>query len=250
MNYTIIQPYHHTNIQADVIIEELKSLADPVNVAGMARFGINSNNTLGISMPVIRTMAKEYRGNHELSLELWDSGIHEARILAALIDDPKNVTQAQMEKWVSEFDSWDVCDQCCMNLFDKTPFAVNKIFEWSEREEEFVKRAAFALIATTAVHNKKLSDDEITEFLPVIIDKSDDERNFVKKAVNWALRQIGKRNMYLNRKAIEAAESILKQNTRSGRWIANDAIRELKDEKIIYRIVKKNEGRGKRSEKF
>lgn len=220
------------------ILDELKSLANPENVKGMARFGISSQNTLGIAMPVIRNMAKEYRRNHELALELWDSGIHEARILAALIDDPKKVTERQIERWVSEFDSWDVCDQCCMNLFDKTPFALKKIFEWSEREEIFVKRAAFALMATTAVHNKKLDDEEFIEFFPIIIAKSDDDRNFVRKAVNWALRQIGKRSMYLNRKAIEAAEEILKQNTKSARWIAKDAIRELKDEKIIDRIRK------------
>jgi len=229
---------------AEMIVDELRGIANPENVKGMARFGISSNNTLGISMPVIRQMAKEFRGNHDLALELWDSGIHEARILAALIDDPKKVTEAQMEKWVYEFDSWDVCDQCCMNLFDKTPLAVKKIFEWSEREEEFVKRAAFAMMATLAVHNKKLSDEEMMEFLPLIIAKSDDERNFVKKAVNWALRQIGKRNMFLNAKAIETAEKILILNTKSGRWIARDAIRELQDEKIIFRINKKEEKRG------
>lgn len=225
-------------INAEMILEELRGMANPENVKGMARFGISSENTLGISMPVIRLMAKEYRKNHELAIDLWDSGIHEARILAALIDDPKKVTEAQMEKWVKQFDSWDVCDQCCMNLFDKTPFAVKKIFEWSERDEEFVKRAAFAMIATIAVHNKKMDDEELIEFLPLIKEKSTDGRNFVKKAVNWALRQIGKRNMYLNGKALDTAQEILKSESRSARWIANDAIRELRDDKIVDRINK------------
>jgi len=146
------------------------------------------------------------------------------------------VTEAQMEEWAVEFDSWDVCDQCCMNLFRKTPFAYKKAFEWSMRDEEFVKRAAFTLIATLAVHDKKADDSKFEQFFPIILRESSDNRNFVKKAVNWALRQIGKRNLYLNKKAIILAEKINKTESKSAKWIAKDALRELKSEKIQIRL--------------
>ena len=149
------------------------------------------------------------------------------------------VTESQMENWVAEFDSWDVCDQCCINLFRKIPFAYKKIFEWSTREEEFVKRAAFAMIAVLTVHDKKAEDKKFEEFFPLIISASSDSRNFVKKAVNWALRQIGKRNLNLNQKAVEVAEEINNIDSKSAKWIATDAIRELKSEKIQERLKKK-----------
>lgn len=218
------------------IITRFQSLSNPENVIGMARFGINSNNTFGIPMPVIRNMAKEIGKNHQLALELWNTGIHEGRILAALIDKPDQVTDKQMEQWVLDFDSWDVCDQCCLNLFDKTKYAYPKAEEWSNRKEEFVKRAGFALMAVLAVHDKKADDKRFLKFLKIIIRESTDERNFVRKAVNWALRQIGKRNLLLKDKAIETAGEILKLNSRSAKWIANDAIKELTTEKIIKRI--------------
>lgn len=218
------------------ILTRFKSLANPENVKGMARFGINSNNTFGIPMPVIRSMAKEIGKNHQLALELWDTGIHEGKILAALIDKPDQVSEEQMEKWVIDFDSWDVCDQCCLNLFDKTKYAYIKAEEWSNRNEEFIKRAGFALMAVLAVHDKKADDKNFTKFLQIIIRESTDDRNFVKKAVNWALRQIGKRNLFLKDIAIETAGEILKLNSRSAKWIANDAIKELTTEKIIKRI--------------
>ena len=226
----------NSSLTAESILAELRSLANPENVVGMARFGINSENTLGISIPALRAIARRTGKNHALAQELWSSGIHEARILACFIDSPKQVTPEQMESWASEFDSWDVCDQCCSNLFDKTPFAYQKAGEWSGREEEFVKRAGFVLMAALAVHDKKAEDSKFTPFLPMIIRESDDERNFVKKAVNWALRQIGKRNKNLNALAISTAREIQERSSRAARWIASDALKELTGESVQRRL--------------
>jgi len=220
------------------IIDRLKSLANPDNVAGMARYGINTENTLGVSMPVLRKMGKETGKNHELAQQLWDSGIHEARILASLVDDPKQVTADQLERWVLDLDSWDVCDQLCSNLIEKTLFAYTKAGEWSLREEEFVKRAGFVLMARLAVSDKKAPDEVFKPFLKRIQEEAADERNMVKKAVNWALRQIGKRNLNLNKKAIMTTEKIKQIDSKAARWIANDAIRELTSEKIQKKLHK------------
>jgi len=222
------------------VLKRLNSLSDPKALEGMARFGINPKNTYGVSIPNLRKMAKEIGKDHLLAKQLWSSSIHEARILAGFIDDKRKVTEAQMEQWVKDFDSWDVCDQVCMNLFDKTPFAYRKAIEWSKRDEKFVKRAGFALMATLAVHDKKAEDKQFEKFLPIIKRGSSDNRNFVKKAVNWALRQIGKRNMNLNRKAIETAKEIQKMDSKSAKWIAYDAIRELTNKKILKRLKSKN----------
>ncbi|MCK5044362.1 DNA alkylation repair protein [Candidatus Parcubacteria bacterium] len=227
-------------MQSKEVLKKLKSLANSKSVAGMARFGINPQNTLGVSMPIVRKIAKEIGKDHKLAQQLWDSKIHEARILAGFIDEADKATEKQMENWVKDFDSWDVCDQVCGNLFDKTEFAYSKAFEWSEREEEFVKRAGFVLMATLSVHDKKASDKQFEQFLPVIRRETEDERNFVKKAVNWALRQIGKRNISLNKKAIEIAKEIQKVDSKSAKWIANDAIRELTNENILRRIKNKH----------
>ena len=214
-------------VRVDQILNRLRSLSDPDAVAGMARFGINPRNTYGVSIPILRKIARELGKDHELAQQLWASGIHEARILAGMIDDHEKVTQAQMESWVRDFDSWDVCDQCCSNLFDKTRFAYRRSSEWSSRNQEFVKRAGFALMAALAVHDKDASDNKFLKFLPLVKAASTDERNFVKKAVNWALRQIGKRNHRLNRSAIATAREIQKLDSRAARWIASDALREL-----------------------
>jgi len=218
------------------ILRRLKSFANPEAVAGMARFGINPKNTYGISIPTLRTLAKEIGRDHSIAQQLWASGIHEARILASMIDDPKLVAEKQMERWVKDFDSWDVCDQCCGNLFDKTPFAYQKAMEWSGKKKEFIKRAGFALMAWLAVHDKKAGDREFTKFLPAIIRESTDERNFVKKAVNWSLRQIGKRNRNLNKQAIIAAKGIQKIDSKSARWIATDALRELTSQRVREKL--------------
>jgi 3-methyladenine DNA glycosylase AlkD len=220
----------------DEIVKKLKSLSNPEAAAGMARFGINPENTYGISIPNLRRMAKEIGKNHRLAQELWDSGIHEARILAGMIDEPESVTKKQMEDWVKDFDSWDVCDQVCMNLFEKTGFAYQKAVEWSKRDEEFVKRAGFVMMARLAVSDKKAEDKMFLKFFPIIKKESTDNRNFVKKAVNWALRQIGKRNINLHKLSIKTAEEIQKIGSKSAKWIAADAIKELKS---MYRLKKK-----------
>jgi 3-methyladenine DNA glycosylase AlkD len=205
----------------------------------MARFGIKTEFVLGISMRTLRKIARETGKCHQLALELWASGIHEARILAGLVDEPELVTGAQMDEWAREFDSWDVCDQCCLNLFAKTLFAFDKVIEWSNRPEEFVKRAAFSLIACLAVNDKKANDAAFLAFLPIIKREANDERNFVKKAVNWALRQIGKRNLALNERAIATAKEIASMPSKSARWIAADALRELTGEVVQGRLREK-----------
>lgn len=220
----------------DEVLRKLKSLADPKAVEGMARFGINPENTYGVSVPNLRAMAKEIGRNHLLAQQLWSSGIHEARILAGMIDEPEMTTEKQMESWVKDFDSWDVCDQCCSNLFDKTEFAFQKAVEWSERKEEFVKRAGFVLMAGLSVHDKKANDEEFLKFLPIIKRESTDGRNFVKKAVNWALRQIGKRNIRLNKEAIGTAKEIQGIDSKSAKWIASDALKELTSEAVQKRL--------------
>ena len=169
-------------------------------------------------------------------MKLWDTGIAEARILAALVDDPKMLTEEQMEDWVKNIDSWDVCDQLCMNLFEKSPLAWKKIDDWAKRPEEFVKRTAFSLLACLAWHDKKTEDNKFTELFPLIVQASTDERNFVKKSVNWALRNIGKRNLNLNRAAIVTAMQIKNLDSKAARWIASDAIRELESEALRKRF--------------
>jgi 3-methyladenine DNA glycosylase AlkD len=222
----------------DEVIERLRAHSDSAAVRGMARFGINPINTLGVSIPLIRNIARQIGRDHDLAQRLWASGIHEARILATMVDHPQEVTASQMESWAKDFDSWDVCDQCCSNLFDKTPVAHEKAREWSSRKEEFVKRAGFTLMATLAVHDKKASNSQFERFLPIIERESTDERNFVRKAVNWALRQIGKRNLRLNGLAINMAKQIEKKNSRSARWIASDAIRELTSASVQRKLRK------------
>jgi 3-methyladenine DNA glycosylase AlkD len=214
-------------MQYKEIIQQLKSLSDPTAVAGMKRFGIQTKNAYGVSIPHLRKMAKQIGRNHPLAQRLWASGIHETRILASMVDDPKVVTEEQMERWVKDFDSWDVCDQCCSNLFDKTRWAYRKAVQWSERDEEFVKRAGFVLMAALAVHDKEMSDREFVKFFSIIKREATDDRNFVKKAVNWALRQIGKRNLNLNGMAIKTAKEIRGIDSKAAKWIASDALREL-----------------------
>lgn len=217
----------------DKIISKLKTYSSEKNRQGMARFGIIGKNILGgPNMPILRKMGKEIGKNHELAQELWDSEIHEARILASFIADEKKVTEKQIEDWVNDFDSWDLCDTVCGSLFDKTEFAYKKALEFVKNEKEFIRRAGFVMMAWLAVHDKKESDEIFIKFLSIIKKYSTDDRNFVKKAVNWSLRQIGKRNENLNKKAIETAEEIKKIDSKTARWIANDAIRELKNKKF------------------
>jgi len=225
-------------MQRDDTLKRLKSMSNPKAVKSMARYGMTAEKRLGISVPEMRKLAKETGKDHIHALELWKTGIPEARILAAMIDEPEMLTEKQMEEWVKDINSWDVCDQVCMNLFERTPLAWKKIFDWFEREEEFVKRTAFALIACLAWHNKEAEDEKFIKLLPVIKRGATDERNIVKKAVNWALRNIGKRNLNLNKEAIETAKEIQKIDSKGANWIARDAIRELTSEKIQARLKK------------
>jgi 3-methyladenine DNA glycosylase AlkD len=222
--------------KVEEVIKKLKKLSNPRNVEGMARFGIKPDKALGISIPNLRKLAKEIGKNHKLALQLWKSEIHEARILAGMIDEVDKVTEKQMDLWIKGFDSWDVCDQVCANLFDKTSFAFKKAIEWTKRKNEFEKRAGFALMACLAWHDKEAGDNKFIKFFPAIKRESIDERNYVKKAVNWALRQIGKRNRNLNKEAIKVALIIQKVESKSARWIANDALRELKSEAVQIRL--------------
>jgi 3-methyladenine DNA glycosylase AlkD len=214
------------NPEIDRLVKELQAKANPINVEGMKRFGIQGNKMLGVSVTNIRKIAHGIR-DHELALQLWDTGIHEVRIMASIVDDPKQITLTQMDEWVNDFDSWDVCDQVCTILVDVSPLANELIFKWAASEKEFVRRAAFATIAGLAVHNKVIKDQEFEPYLDLIKKYSDDNRNFVKKAVNWALRNIGKRNVPLCKRTIEVATEIEQMDSRSARWIAKDSLREL-----------------------
>ena len=225
-------------MEAEQVIERLKLLGNPKSLEGMSRYGIQSTTSFGVSVPSLRKLAREIKRDHSLALSLWATGLHDARLLATMVEDPKQVTVTQMEAWVREFDSWDIVDGCCGNLFDKTPYAVDKAKEWSRREKEYEKRAGFAMMAELAVHDKNAADQVFLAFLPMIVEGSTDKRNFVKKAVNWALRQIGKRNMRLNKAAVSTATSIEKIDSGSARWIASDALRELRSPVVLKRLRK------------
>lgn len=220
------------------VIAELRRLGSPASVKGMARYGIDTENALGVPVPALREVARRLGRDHELAQGLWKSGVHEAMILAAMVDDPDKVTEQQMEDWVSDFDSWDVCDGCCGTLFDKTPFAYAKAVEWSIRKEEYVKRAGYVLMAELAVHDKKAADGDFLKFFDRIYEGSKDDRNFVRKAVSWALRQVGKRNRALNGKALVLARKISEMDSRSARWVASDVIRELTSEAVRKRLTR------------
>jgi 3-methyladenine DNA glycosylase AlkD len=220
-------------MRATDVINKLKANANPTNVLGMAKFGISAKNTLGVSMPFLRNTAKEIGRDHDLALALWDSGIHEARILASLVDDPTLVSESQMEKWVADFDSWDVCDQCCSNLFDKANLAYVKALEWSNKKEEYVKRAGFVLMATLSVHDKESANEKFMNFLPIIARESLDDRNYVKKAVNKAAK--------------ETAKEISGFDSPAAKWIASDALRELRS--VSFRKGKRVTGKKAKKKK-
>lgn len=220
------------------VLRQLRFHGSRRNVEGMAHFGITAKKAFGVAAPALHQLARKYRRNHELALKLWSTGIHDARILAALIDDPKKVTRNQMERWVKQFDNWAMCDTACGKLFDKTPWAYGVALKWSKQKKEFVKRAGYAMMAWLAVHDKNASDERILRFLPHIRRGAADGRNFVKKAVNWALRQIGKRNLRLNKAAIREAKRIHATGVTSAKWIASDALRELTGKNVQRRFKK------------
>lgn len=220
------------------IAERLRGQSSEAAREGMARFGINPERALGISVPVLRAVAKEIGRDHDLALELWASGIHEVMILATMVDEAAKVSEEQTEEWAASFNSWDLCDQCIMNLFEDLPNAYDKAVQWIDREEEYVRRAGYVMMARLAVSDKKAPDDRFVAFLDLIARKGDDPRNYVKKAVSWALRQIGKRNIALNRASIEAAERMLTSGGAGARWAAADSLRELKSAAVHDRLTK------------
>jgi 3-methyladenine DNA glycosylase AlkD len=226
------------SLSADVnsILTELKELGDPQFLPLMSNFGINTDSAFGIRIPILRKLAKLIGKNHTLALELWKSGFHEARLLATMIDDPELVAKSQMNNWVKDFNSWDLCDQCCNNLFVFTRHAHEKALEWHKSKNEFTKRAGFVLMAVIAVHKKDFPDTIFEEYLSLVKKEATDERNFVKKAVNWALRQIGKRNKRLNKVAINTAKEIYTIENKSAKWIASNALKEITDENIHIRM--------------
>lgn len=218
------------------VLRELRSLGEARNVQGMARFGIRATNVYGVSKPKLDLLARKIGRDRSLALQLWDSGVHDARILAGMIDVASQVTPLQMDKWVSHFDNWDVCDGTCCHLFVFSAHAWDKAVAWSRQDQEFIKRAGFALMAYLAYRDKTAPDVRFLKLLPIIEKHSNDDRNFVRKAVNWALRNIGKRNVRLNRAAIRAAKRIQRQNSRAARWIAADALRELRSQAVRSRL--------------
>ena len=207
------------------------------NREGMARFAVHSPKTFGVSMETMRPLVRRLGRDHALALALWETGWLEARVLASFVDEPEKVTPSQMERWVRDFDNWAICDSACIHLFDRTPHAWTKARLWSTRRDEFVKRAAFATMAGLAVHQKQAADEQFLQLLPLIERASDDDRNFVRKAVNWALRQIGKRNQHLNAAAVKIAERLAASDDRAARWIGNDARRELTSSAVRARLA-------------
>lgn len=228
---------------ADEIIAELKELSDPAKIADLERYAIKTPKWFGIPTPQLKQFARELKklvdDRHALAAELWNSGIYDVRAIAFMIDDPKQVTPEQMDSWCADFDNWATVDGTCSYLFCRTPFAYSKAFEWAERVPEFEKRAGFSMMAYLAVHDKKAENENLAAFFPTIEKHSNDDRNFVKKAVNWALRQIGKRNFELNEKAIASAEKIKATGTKAGRCIAADAIRELESPAVRERLARR-----------
>jgi len=219
------------------ILARLRAMGNPDRVAGMARFGVDIRSALGISIPALRALARETGRDHALALELWASGLHEARILASFVAEPAKVTPALMDRWAADFSSWDLCDQCCLSLFDKTPHAWKKAVAWSRHKKEFVRRAGFSMMACLAVHDKAAPDAAFRSLFREIERASDDERIYVRKAVNWALRQIGKRNARLRRDAVSVAKRIAKRPSRAAKWIAADALRELESPAVKRRVT-------------
>jgi len=213
----------------------------------MARFGIRAKNVYGVSKPKMDLLAKRIGKDHHLAMQLWNSRVHDARILAGMVDEPRFVTPAQMDHWVRDFDNWDVCDGTCCHLFAHTAFAWQKAASWSVKSAEFQKRAGFALMAYLAVHDKRAADPRFRQLLLIIRREACDDRNFVRKAVNWALRQIGKRNLRLNFAAIREAERIRKMDSTAARWIAADALRELRSEAVQRRLRQKSFKHSKRN---
>ena len=224
--------------RADDLIAILRAAASPEHRSGMSRFGIPTERALGIAVPALRKIARETGTDHPLAVALWDTGWHEARLLAPMIADPRQTTVELVDRWTQQFDAWDVCDLCCQNLLRRTAFAYELVERYAPREEEYVRRTAFALTAALAIGDKRSPDERFLPLLGLIGKAADDPRNFVKKAVNWALRQIGKRSLRLHGEAVGLSRTLASSQDRTARWIGRDALRELTDPKTIARIGK------------
>ena len=227
-------------IDVESVITSLKRLATKATRDGMARYAIPSDKAFGVAVGDMRKLAKELGRNHELALALWDTGWYEARMMASFLDDPARVTPAQMERWCRDFDSWAICDTVCFHLFDRTPHAIRKIAQWSNRRNEFEKRAAFALLASLALHDKQAVDEPFFECLPLIERAAADERNFVKKGVVWALRGIGGRNAVLHAAAVSLAQRLAESADATARWVGKTTLRELKSPAATKRLAARN----------
>ena len=236
---TATKPRKETTSQhdADSVIALLKRHATKATRDGMARYGLPSDRAFGVAVGTMKKLSKDIGRNHELAAALWETGWYEARMMAGFIDDPAQVTQAQMERWAADFDNWGICDTVCFNLFDRTPHAWEKVAAWAVREEEFVKRTAFALLASLVAHDRSAADKQFERSLRLIEKAATDERNFVKKAVNWSLRCIGKRNASLNKAAVAVAMRLAASTNATARWVGKDALRELTSPALKRRLV-------------
>lgn len=221
------------------VVRELRRLSTQQTKDGMARYGIPSDKAFGVPVGVIRKLAERLGKSHRLAEELWRAGHYEARLLATFVDDPELVTEAQMDRWCRDFDSWAICDTACFALFDRTPHALGRVRAWSKSDREFVKRAAFALLASLTVHAKDVSEAQLLRCLPLIEAAAADERHFVKKAVNWALRSLGKKSPALHREAVALAERLAAATAPAPRWVGKDALRELRGASVQRRLAKR-----------
>ena len=219
------------------VLSRLAALADPARLVGMAQYGIATEHAYGVTVAELRTLARELRPDHELAAALWETGVHEARILAGLVDDPALVDEDQFERWVHDVDSWDLCDQVCANLFRRTPGAYAKAVEWTGRDELFVKRAGFALMAGLVVSDKRADDARFAAFLEPLAAGADDDRDLVRKGASWALRSIGKRSAALNDLAIATALELSRRKGHGARWVGTDALRELRSPAVQARLA-------------
>jgi len=221
------------------VLSSLRSKGSKKNVEGMARYGIVSPKAFGVSAGNLKSIARRIGKDHALALKLWKSGWYDARALCAFIADPKKVTPALMNRWAKDFDNWAITDGLCIHVFRRTPHAHAMVKAWTGRKREFEKRAGFSMIATLAVHDKDAPDKTFVSYLRVIEKHSTDHRNGVKKAVNWALRQIGKRNASLYKRAVVVAERLEKSTDPTARWVAKDALREFRNLKIMARVLRR-----------
>jgi 3-methyladenine DNA glycosylase AlkD len=224
--------------RAEAVVAWLRRRGSARARDGMARYGLPSERAFGVAMNVMQRYAKELGRDHELAMALWNSGWYEARTVAAFVDEPARVTPAQMDQWCGDFDSWGICDTVCFHLFDRTPHAWRKVAAWSRRRDEFGKRAAFALLACLALHDKSASDDKFLAALPLIERAASDDRNFVKKGVSWALRLIGRRSPVLNAAAVSTARRLADSDQPAARWVGKGAVKELTTASVVRRLTR------------